>query len=180
MDVLLLQRMPASPVIATLFCLLVLAAASDVRARRIPNTLILAGLALAWQAQSLALGWGAGSLAWLAGAGVGMALLLPGYLLRMLRAGDVKFMGVVGAFFGADDAWRVGLAAMLAGGVLALLFILRRWPGRFNARWTMLCLAQPGVWLESARIDRRAHREHLPYAVAIALGCAGILRFNAR
>jgi prepilin peptidase CpaA len=179
MEVLLLQRMPATPVIGMLFGLLAWAVVSDVTARRIPNNLVLAGLALAWQAQSLALGWSAGSLAWGAGAVVGMALMLPGYLLRMVGAGDVKLLGTVGAFFGAEDAWRVGLAAMLAGGALALLFIARRMPRGFNPRWSMLCLTQPRLWLESMHVHDRRHAERLPYGVAIAIGCAGVLGLRA-
>ncbi|MBV8648636.1 prepilin peptidase [Paludibacterium sp.] len=178
MGALVLQHMPPLPVMCTLLGLLIWAVTSDLSSRRIPNALILAGLALAWQAQCLALGWRAGSVACLAGAGVGLALMLPGHLLRMAGAGDVKLMAMVGAFFGAAGALQVGLAAMLAGGGLSLLWLALR-PGaqRFNLRWLTLCLAQPGVWLPGRR--QRAVRERMPYGVAIALGCAAVLWLSA-
>jgi prepilin peptidase CpaA len=178
MEALVLQRIPTLPAIGSLLCLLLWAVASDLSSRRIPNTLILAGLALAWQAQCLALGWRVGSVSTLAGAGVGLALMLPGYLLRMTAAGDVKLMATVGAFFDAAGALQVGLAAMVTGGCLALLWLALR-PGAryFNLRWLTLCLAQPGVWLPSRRqsAGARVRHERMPYGVAVALGCCAVL-----
>lgn len=118
-----------------LLCLAMLAALlgaalwHDLRTRRIPNGLVLlgtvAGIALH---ASLAPGaglfeepfGGLGLLPSLAGSAIGLALLLPMYLLRALGAGDVKLMAMCGAFLGPQATLEAVLLTLLSGGVLAL------------------------------------------------------------
>ena len=127
--------------------LLALAAAWDVRTRRIPNGLTLAGLAAGFLWHGVR-GGGPGLL--LSGEGVGVAALafLP-YAVRGLGAGDVKLLGAVGALAGpAFMLWTL-LGAALAGGPLALAW-----------------LAQPRV-VAPAEPARKAG---MPLAPAIAVG----------
>lgn len=87
-----------NPVIITIiFCLI--AGCYDVRWRRIPNLLVLVGLATAviWQAVT---GGSAGLLFALKGWVLGMALLMIPFVMRGMGAGDVKLLGVVGALQG--------------------------------------------------------------------------------
>ena len=80
---------------ALLVALLAAAVVVDLRSRRIPNRLVLIGIALAFIAHAIALGTGSVPLAgpdwWapLAGLLSGFALLMPLYLLRATGAGDV-------------------------------------------------------------------------------------------
>ncbi len=95
------------------------ACGTDLAWRRIPNVITfgsaLAGFA--WHAWSA----GAGGAAWaLAGWGVGLALLMPLYLLQSMGAGDVKLLAAFGAWVGPVDAVWAGLFGTIAGGVLAL------------------------------------------------------------
>src|SRR6266699_5229766 len=79
--------------------LVAVAALFDIRFRRIPNWLLLAGIiaGLAWNAYSS--GWsGLGSGA--AGLGLGFVLYFPLYLLRARGAGDVRLLAAVGAIAG--------------------------------------------------------------------------------
>lgn len=96
--------------------LLIAAMASDLRTFRIPNRLTyggaVAGLALS--------AWTGHALSGIEGLGLGLALLLPLWMLRVLGAGDVKLMGVVGAFVGFPEIIGAALMCFIAGGVLAV------------------------------------------------------------
>ena len=105
----------------SLLLLLLAAAWHDIRSRRIPNILVFPGVVAGVLLNALLpqeMG-GLGVLNSVAGLAVGLALL-PFYLLRAMAAGDVKFMAMVGAFLGAQDAIGALLCVLLAGGVLAL------------------------------------------------------------
>lgn len=148
-----LQAWQALLTLATLALLLALATASDLRARRIPNRLILCGLAKAGllhaSAMWLHLSPMAGAHWWspLAGLLVGSAMLLPVHLLGGMGAGDVKLMAMAGAFVGAREAAWAALYALAAGG-----------------------LACAAALLWSRRSRRRP--PPMPYAPALSLGVA--------
>lgn len=133
-----------------LSALVLLAAGRDLAEHTIPNQLIGAGLLLAVAAHL----W-SGSPAWtpLAGLAVGVLPLLPLYLARGMGAGDVKLMGVVGAFAGPALALQIVLATCLAGGVLSL------------------------GYLSAARASRKSR---MPYGPAIAIGTLAALALRYR
>lgn len=99
-------------------------AVSDVRTRRIPNQLVLAGLAAAL---ILRAGWGLGAV-WYGVAGllIAFALGFPLFLLRAMGGGDVKFMAACGAFVGLPLIGRAALYAALAGVVVAVWVIVQQ------------------------------------------------------
>ena len=99
-------------------------ATSDVRAQRIPNGLVLAGLAAALILRAF---WG-GLPLWHGFTGATIALLigLPLFLLRAVGGGDLKFLAVCGAFVGLPLVGRAVLWAGVAGGVVALWVVFRR------------------------------------------------------
>lgn len=155
---------------------LVAAIAFDLRERRIPNLLVLAGLGSAGLVHALALAIGAapaaGPAGWapLAGAAAGLALMLPLHLLRAMGAGDVKLMAMVGAFTGPAAVASAVLYTLLAGGVLSLAFMLGRGVAVQTLANLRVLLAGRG-----APLERTAAR--LPYAVAIAIGSVAALRW---
>lgn len=167
-------------ILTTALLLLFLAAAviTDLRARIIPNALVLAG-ALTGLSLAALHPEGIGFLSGLGGLALGLAILLPLYLLRAMGAGDVKLMAMTGAFLGPAAIAEAALWVLLTGGVLALVFSLRRGVARrmaANLR-EMFFSAAASVQIRSLP-DFSAGPQtaaRLPYAVAIALGVAAFL-----
>lgn len=170
----------------TLLAVLLLGAVlTDLHSRRIPNTLVLAGVAFAFIVHTIALGTGtaplAGSSWWapLTGLLTGLASLFPLYLLRATGAGDVKLMGMVGAFVGVQSVLTATLYTLLAGGLLSLVFMFGRGVAAqtlANVRFLLTdwaLRASSGQGARLAPLQTTAAR--LPYAVAIALGTGAAL-----
>ena len=169
---------PPYPVPLCVTLLAVAAASTDIATRRIPNRLVLLGLAGALVAQCLLHGVAGGAFGWLAGAATGFGLLLPFYLLRGMAAGDVKLMLAIGAWVGAEMTFYIVLATFVAGGVGAIAYALLR--GRMRQMWA-------NVRTLIVRRSRAARAEAddgpveiasvgtLPYGVAIAVGTLGML-----
>ena len=165
--------------------LLASAVFTDLRSRRIPNRLVLAGLATAPLLHLGALYLGLPSLAsatwWSPFTGLltGFGLLLPFYLLRATGAGDVKLMAMVGAFIGAPTVVTATLYTLVAGGVLSLLFMFGRGVAAqtlANVRYLLTDLAMRAGSGQGARLaPLQTTAARLPYAVAIAVGTGAAL-----
>lgn len=146
--------------------LLVIAVASDLRCHRIPNFLVVLGLALGLAGQVYAggiSGLGDGALGILIGFGV----FLPLYALGGMAAGDVKLMAVVGSFMTPHFALWAAFFSLIAGGLCGLLLVLARGQvqqtlGRY---WLML---RARAYLAPAA-DEVAGKP-FPYSIAILLG----------
>jgi prepilin peptidase CpaA len=134
------------------------AAVIDVRERKIPNDIVVTGMAigllLAFLTGSPGIAGSAGGLA------VGIVVLFPVFALGWLGAGDVKLMGAVGSFVGAAGLPRVFFYTALAGGVVAAVAMAVRSFG-----------ASPEA---KSRLDK------IPYGVAIGLGAAAAVLLDPR
>lgn len=154
--------------------LVTLAAIIDLRSRRIPNLLIVAGLITSLWA-NVWLHSGAGWTTWGLGMLTGFALFLPLYLMRGMGAGDVKLMAMVGAFLGPSAIIRVVLITFVVGGVLTLVVAARNGSLRLllgNLR-TMLMgsLIKSTVLHQMPTLDAApVSAGKMPYGLAIALG----------
>lgn len=172
-----------------LAALLTCAVAIDIRSRRIPNKLIVAGwvLALGWHLLGPAGRWtfdpaepgAVGAVGALLAGAVLLLGFLPFYLLRIMGAGDVKLMSVVGMFFGAtSSAWTqlvgVSLFVLAAGGALALARIaVSRRAGAVAANLRLIFAGYSGrmLGLPAPAFDPRVDSaDRMPYAIAIATG----------
>jgi prepilin peptidase CpaA len=151
----------------TLLLLMVsIAAVNDLAARRIPNRLLLAGLAGALLLHGLSAEPGTVLLSALGGMLLGLVIFLPFYLVRGMAAGDVKLMAVVGFFTGPTEAFQIAIFTWCAGGVMALLLILLR--SRLR-----LAFVNVGHLLSGKALPQSAGA--MPYGVAIALGTIVVL-----
>lgn len=163
----------------TLVVLLVVAAAVDMRTMRIPNWLTVSGAVLGlglgaavpWEL--LGWRWGLEGMAWAVGGMlVGVLLLLPLYVLRVMGAGDVKLMGMVGAFVGLQQIVPAVLTVFVAGGLVALAWSAYRRVFRRTAAGTAdLAMSLAFAALHGTRPTLPTTSSgKLPYGLSIAIG----------
>jgi len=112
-------------IVLPLLFVVTLCAVTDVLTHRIPNLVIWPALSLALIFNSLLAGL-PGLVDGILGLAFGLAVLFPIYFVGGTSAGDVKLLGVVGAFLGANGALTAGVATLFFGGLLGVLFIAWR------------------------------------------------------
>lgn len=148
-----LVRLTWSSAYALLF---VLAAASDIWIRKIPNWTVLGLMALFVVAAPF--GWLSSS--WSAALLTSAVALAAGFVLyvgKIMGAGDAKLLAVAALFAGPEHLLLLLVITTIAGGVLAVLALMARpYAEVFALSWRPR--PQPGV----------------PYGVAIALGALGV------
>lgn len=150
------------------------AALTDLKSRRIPNRLVVAGLVLGLTARLLS-GWAA-----LADGVLGAVLaLLLGMLLfsaGAMGAGDGKLMAVIGAFLGVEQGLLALGAGAVVGAILSMLLALRSGvmiPVLLRTRDLGLWLVTFGRKGERARLGQ-AGTVSFPFGVALAIGAMAV------
>lgn len=165
--------------------LVAVAAAYDMRYRRIPNWLVLAGIVagLLWNSffsQGVASFDAAGLGRSAAGFGLGFVLYFPLYLLRARGAGDVKLLAAAGAIVGPSNCFWLFMLTAILGGVIALVFVFFK--GRaghtfFNMQWIMrdlLRLKAPHKSNEELDVNSTKGMR-LPHGAMIAVGSLALV-----
>ncbi len=163
----------ATQIILTI--LVLVAAALDLKFRRIPNWLTVSGFVAGFVLQGWDAGW-VGLRDAVLGAAVAFALYLGLFALRAVGAGDVKLMTAVGAMVGPIDWMIVFLIAAISGGVVAVFLL--------QARGTLLPTAKRALFVLGDILRLRVPYEvnpeidishpsavTLPHGVSIAIGC---------
>lgn len=160
-------------------CVLLTAAAavSDGLRQRIPNWLVLSGMLVGLATNALVPG-GLGLGAATVGLAAGLFAFLPFFFLRLLGAGDVKLIAMVGSFLGAAHLVGAMLATFLAGGMLAIAFAWRagqlaRIAGniRLILYGMLMSTALPGA----PTVAPAPPTLRMPYGIAIAVGTTAYL-----
>ena len=128
--------------------MLLYAAWTDIRFRRVPNLLIVIGFFSGFFLIAYLEGLFSLPNA-LLGALIGFAVLIPLYLMRWMGAGDVKLLALVGLYLGSEDIWIAIAYTAFSGGALAILYLLKPY------------VLHKGL---------KSKKETLPYAVAILFG----------
>jgi prepilin peptidase CpaA len=159
--------------------LTLVAAGFDIRYRRIPNWLVLAGILTGFLWNLYSSGWsGLGHAA--TGFGLGFALYFPLYLLRARGAGDVKLLAAVGAIVGPGNCFWMFLLTAVLGGAIALVWLTIRGRVRhtfFNLSWIISDLTKlRAPYQSSEELDVKSNKGmRLPHGAMIAVGAAALL-----
>jgi prepilin peptidase CpaA len=172
--------MPHISAIRALVAVLVIAAAAtDLRSRRIPNWLTLAGVCAGLLVNWTLSGW-AGLRTSLSGMMLGFGVYFVLYLLRAMGAGDVKLMAAVGAIVGPADWFAIFIATAIAGGVLAVVLMVHS--GRvFQTLQNTFFIVGELVHLRAPFTRRKdldvknPNALRMPHGVAIAAGTVACL-----
>jgi len=156
-------------------------AAFDVRSRRVPNFLTLPGIACGLMLHLVFGGWAQLGLAAAAGLICGFIFLIF-WLAGGMGAGDVKLITAVACLAGMSYVVPLLIATALAGGAMALVLALRH--GRVKE--TLLNVGAlaihhrfEGLKPHPSLNVTNKQTLRLPYAVAIAAGCALTLCLSA-
>ncbi len=158
------------PFSLAIFVLLAIAAWRDIATRTIPDAISMLVAITGMVARTLQ-----GPQALAASTGIAtliFVLLLFAYARGLVGGGDVKIIAALALGLSPLDSYRLVIATAIAGGLLAMVYLLlSRWaPDYARARRTSL-LGRI-INAESWRIRRRVP---LPYGVAIAAGGAFVL-----
>jgi prepilin peptidase CpaA len=153
------------------FGLLAVAVVWDLRQRRVPNAVPLA-LALVGLAVNFWLWTPVHALALSAsGLAVGALLWVPSYAFRLVGGADVKLAAAVGIWLGPLGVLRASIFAALAGGAIALIWLLRH-RGLLGG-WVYMRVLPSAM---KVRLTGRGGPEPsgftLPFALAIAVGAS--------
>lgn len=156
-----------------------IAAATDLRSRRIPNWLVVAGLLAGVTLNVVLAGW-SGLLAAALGCALALAVYVPLFILRAMGGGDVKLMAAVGSMAGPQNWLTIFILASLAGGVMAIIILLSRGALRKalgNVGFILQELSRFRLPYKSrAELDiKHPGAASLPHAVTIAAGVCWFL-----
>jgi prepilin peptidase CpaA len=159
------------PLLAIVLSASAWAVREDLLAHRISNSLsgslLAAGLAL----QLTFGGWTALGQA-LLGAVVGLAVLLPLYVMRATGAGDVKLLAGFGALLGPYGALLAGTYTLIAGGVLAIIYLVH---GALRAALTPAGVPWALRFHTACACAQQMRHQRFPYALAIAIGTIAVM-----
>jgi prepilin peptidase CpaA len=113
------------PVQLLLAMTVLIAAATDIRKREIPNWLTLGAILAGLAANPVFTGWEGFRLSMM-GFLIAALIFLPLFALRFLGGGDVKLMGAIGALAGHQNLLVVFLLDALLAGVAAVVLMVVR------------------------------------------------------
>ena len=165
---------------AILAAVLVIAAILDYRFKKVPNIVTFPAIAAGLTMAFLVSGFLGLSIS-IAGLVIGMALLYLPYAAGGMGAGDVKFLGAIGAIKGPWFVFITFLATAIIGGVMAIFriaFVLKKADMRILGE-SVRTAYYTRSW-SALEIPEYARKEKLPYAVAISAGAAVSLMLEMR
>jgi prepilin peptidase CpaA len=177
--------LPPREVEVALIAIVLAAAIYDVRYRRIPNWISVAGILAGLSLNSLRQHGAAGLMFACKGLALGFGTYFMLYAIHAMGAGDVKLMGAAGSLVGWQDWLGIFIATSLIGGIAAVAVMLLR------AR-TARTLHNVGFILGEMSHGRAAYRNReeldvkspkslgLPHGVSIAMGTISYLVLIAR
>jgi prepilin peptidase CpaA len=169
---------------ALLLAVVLAAAVYDVRYRRIPNWLNVAGV-LSGIAMNTFLYQGLPGLGFaLKGMVLAFVVYLILYALHAMGAGDVKLMAAVGAIVGWENWFGIFLVTAVIGGMMSLILVVTRGRLRktlFNVGFILneMKNGRP-AYLSNEELDVKSDKAaRLPHGATIAVGSLFFLALSA-
>jgi prepilin peptidase CpaA len=174
----LLLMLVKEPRTGVLLLLLVIASFSDYATYKIPNWLTFGGMLFGLIYNSVvpfstiphhAFLWAAGGLL------IGFCIMLPFYAMKIMGAGDVKLMAMIGASLGVSDTFYVVLFSFIIGGIAAIGFAIanqaltRMLVNIKNISQIFILTAISGFRPE-VTIEKEQSVGKLPYGICISMG----------
>ncbi len=109
--------------VSVLIALLTISIITDLKTRRIPNALVCIGTLAGFFLSYFNLNGDITLYQSVFGTILGLLMLLPGYFVGKMGAGDVKLLAMCGSFLGVQATVMAGLCTLLLGGIFALCWI---------------------------------------------------------
>ena len=160
-------------IIAALLVLLAAAVVTDLKSHRIPNILLAPALSLALLFNTMHAGPD-GLIVAVGGLTVGLAMLMPLYLVGGMGAGDVKLLGVVGCFLGPWGAVVAGMGTMMIGAICGIVVIawrhIRLVPAIHAAQMPSPSASESHISADLPLLKSQEPVTPIAYAPAIAAG----------
>jgi prepilin peptidase CpaA len=168
-----------------LIALVLCAAIYDVRYRRIPNWLTVAGVLVGLALNGfLDRGRPGMFLSSLLGLAIAFGLYFVLYALRAMGAGDVKLMAAVGAVVGWPNWFGIFIVTAILGGIMALILVVAR--GRVKKTfWNVAFILSElrggrPAYLRREELDVKNPKAlGLPHGAVIAVGTIFFLALSA-
>lgn len=158
------------------FAVSLLAAFTDIKSRKVRNSLVLPVLLTGLLWNLIHGGFSGAQDAFLAA--VLPLALFPFYVIRMLGAGDIKLLMALGAWLGLKDSLSLIAFSIICGGVMALGIIIIQQNGwrRLKRLWNYLsvCLLS-GKLLPYQDSEQMLTDDALPFALAVVGGLICLL-----
>jgi prepilin peptidase CpaA len=147
---------------------------TDLSERKIYNNVVLAGIIVSLIYNVIVLGPLNGAVFTFTGLFTGIFLLIIPFVAGGLGAGDVKMLGMIGAFLGYSMVVEVLLVSALVGGIFAVVTLIRG-KGILKRLWRLVSgfifymLTQKSVYLHTLD-DDEMKRSAIPYGAALSAG----------
>ncbi|MFZ5631241.1 MAG: A24 family peptidase [Bacillota bacterium] len=159
-----------------LVTMMIICIATDIKSRRIYNKVLIPFLVVALGANFYTGGW-PHLLDSVKGLLLGLALLIIPFARGGIGGGDVKLLAVIGAIKGTSFVLGTFLAGALAGGVFALILLVRHRRLRSTLSGCLgtvsSLLIRYGIPVFTAGSREEDEKPlHLPYSLAIGAGVA--------
>ncbi len=160
------------------------AAVFDVRSRRIPNWISVAGALLGIALNAFLADGISGAWFSLKGLLLGFGVYMALYMIRAMGAGDVKLMGAVGALVGPSNWFGIFVITAILGGIMAVILVLAK--GRFkHTLFNVVFILSEMIkgrpaYLKREDLDVKSKKAlGLPHGAVIAVGVVFFLAAGA-
>jgi prepilin peptidase CpaA len=144
-----------------LLLIVTLATVLDIKTRKIPNWLTINGLLLGLLINIYLLGFKLGLFYGLGGVALALLVCIIPFALRVLGAGDVKLLMLIGAFLGYYAILWVLIFTALSGGLMAVIFLVVK--GDIRSYWNH-------IFYKTVMPGKNGLKAKLPYSIAILCG----------